>query len=282
MRSRLRSMVCWRVLGGVLGFLAIGWAVASATVTCTPRGSLTTVLGLCLPADTETNWGNAIRGNFSALDDLFTGASLLKPLYGGTGINGSAAGNGKVLIGNGTGYTLANIQDGTGILVTNTAGGIKVESSGSPAGGSIFAAGALRGIGGTYTTTSVTYEDVDATNLKASVTVPGGAKFIIVQATFCVSGGTSTENIAHVRVLAAGSVAADGGSNDAVYVNNGALTPAGVFTFYGVVANPASGAQTIALQFRGDSIGTAFSIVNQIPEGVGPICLPRMLYQVTN
>jgi len=46
--------------------------------------------------------------------------------YGGTGVNGSAAGNGTLLIGNGTGYTLANLTAGNGITITNGAGSITV------------------------------------------------------------------------------------------------------------------------------------------------------------
>ncbi|MEI7890712.1 MAG: hypothetical protein WCI36_01965, partial [bacterium] len=49
---------------------------------------------------------------------------------GGTGVDGSAAGNGKLLIGNGTGYTLANLTAGAGISINNTAGAITISSSG--------------------------------------------------------------------------------------------------------------------------------------------------------
>lgn len=50
---------------------------------------------------------------------------------GGTGLDGSAAGNGKLLIGNGTGYTLSNITAGSGITINNTAGGIEIIASGT-------------------------------------------------------------------------------------------------------------------------------------------------------
>jgi hypothetical protein len=266
----------WGVLGAVVGLLTLCWAVASAVVPCTPRGAATAILGLCLPADTETNWGNAIRGNFSALDALFTGASLLKPLNGGTGINGSAAANGTVLIGNGTGYTLATIQSGTGILITNTAGGITVASSGSPAGGSIFAAGTLTASGTNYTTSSATFVDVDGTNLKATVTVPGGAKFLIVQATVCVDSTTITDSLNRIQILAAGTAVAP-----FVYTNTGAIAIEGAYTAYGVVSNPPSGSQTIALQYRGDG-SNSFTIIAQSVEGIGRQCRPRLLYQVTN
>ena len=39
--------------------------------------------------------------------------------YGGTGVNGASAANGSLLIGNGSGYSLATLTQGTGITVTN-------------------------------------------------------------------------------------------------------------------------------------------------------------------
>lgn len=112
-----------------LVLLTLAIVQSRATVTCTPSGSNTAVLGLCNPADGETGWGTGIRGNFTALDGLFTGASLLKPLNGGTGVDGSAASNGKLLIGNGTGYTLATVT-GTAnqVTVTNGAGSITLST----------------------------------------------------------------------------------------------------------------------------------------------------------
>lgn len=47
---------------------------------------------------------------------------------GGTGVNTTPA-NGQLLIGNGTGYTVANISAGSNITITNTAGGISIASS---------------------------------------------------------------------------------------------------------------------------------------------------------
>ncbi len=49
--------------------------------------------------------------------------------YGGTGINGAAAAAGTVLIGNGSGYTLATMTQGTGITITNGAGSITINST---------------------------------------------------------------------------------------------------------------------------------------------------------
>jgi hypothetical protein len=47
---------------------------------------------------------------------------------GGTGISGTPT-NGQLLIGNGSGYTLATISAGTNITISNTAGGITISSA---------------------------------------------------------------------------------------------------------------------------------------------------------
>lgn len=51
----------------------------------------------------------------------------ISALRGGTGIDGSAAANGTLLIGNGTGYTLTTLTAGKGIEVTNASGSVTVE-----------------------------------------------------------------------------------------------------------------------------------------------------------
>lgn len=49
---------------------------------------------------------------------------------GGTGISGTPT-NGQLLIGNGSGYTLATISAGTNITISNTAGGITISAAAS-------------------------------------------------------------------------------------------------------------------------------------------------------
>lgn len=50
--------------------------------------------------------------------------------YGGTNIDASAAANGTLLIGNGSGYTLATLTAGTGIAITNGSGSISIATTG--------------------------------------------------------------------------------------------------------------------------------------------------------
>jgi hypothetical protein len=50
--------------------------------------------------------------------------------FGGTGVNGSSAANGTLLIGNGSGFTLATITGSTGLTVTNGSGTIALTNTG--------------------------------------------------------------------------------------------------------------------------------------------------------
>jgi len=59
---------------------------------------------------------------------------------GGTGVNSAAAANGQLLIGNGTGFSLANLTQGAGITITNSAGGITIAATGSGTVTSVTAA----------------------------------------------------------------------------------------------------------------------------------------------
>ncbi len=57
--------------------------------------------------------------------DLATDVTgVLPTANGGTGLDGSAAGNGALLIGNGSGFSLASLTNDAGLTITNTVGGI--------------------------------------------------------------------------------------------------------------------------------------------------------------
>lgn len=55
--------------------------------------------------------------------------------HGGTGLDTSSAANGTLLIGNGSGFTLATLTAGSNITITNSAGGITISSTGGGGGG---------------------------------------------------------------------------------------------------------------------------------------------------
>ena len=103
---------------------------AIATVICTPLGTTTTSLALCKPKAGETNWDAAVNNNFDLIDALFA-SSKMKPLFGGTGVDASAAANGSTLIGNGSGFSLSTLTAGKNISITNGAGSITLGLAGS-------------------------------------------------------------------------------------------------------------------------------------------------------
>ncbi|HYC79451.1 MAG TPA: hypothetical protein VEC17_00300, partial [Candidatus Binatia bacterium] len=69
----------------------------------------------------------AILDSNIALASEVTG--ILPTANGGTGLDGSGATNGQLLIGNGSGFTLAGLTQGTGVTVTNGAGTITIAST---------------------------------------------------------------------------------------------------------------------------------------------------------
>lgn len=78
----------------------------------------------------------AADGTFSATGATVWNAGMspssgqLSAAFGGTGVDGSAAANGAIPIGNGTGFTLATLTQGTGVTITNGAGTITIAASG--------------------------------------------------------------------------------------------------------------------------------------------------------
>jgi hypothetical protein len=72
---------------------------------------------------------------------------------GGTGLT-AAATNGQLLIGNGTGYTLATVTAGTGISITNGAGSISIAATNNGTVTSVSGTGTVNGISLSGTVTS--------------------------------------------------------------------------------------------------------------------------------
>lgn len=71
---------------------------------------------------------------------------FVPPAHGGTGFDGSAAANGAIPIGNGTGFSLATLTQGSGITITNSPGGITIAAT---AGGAVITVGSTSVTSGT-------------------------------------------------------------------------------------------------------------------------------------
>jgi hypothetical protein len=102
-------------------------AVANGgTGSTTSSGALTNLL----PSQTGQNGKFLTTDGNGNLSWATSGSSGVTGVAnGGTGLTATPT-NGQLLIGNGTGYTLAALTAGTGITIANTAGGITINSSG--------------------------------------------------------------------------------------------------------------------------------------------------------
>lgn len=140
--------------GTGLAAYSAGGALYSPTSTTVASGTLpATAGGTGLTSYTA---GGAI---YAATTTTLTSGTL-PTSAGGTGSNVTPA-NGQLLIGNGTGYTTANLV-GVGITVTNTAGGITLTTTG------LFDGGPL----GTPSSGNLSNTTVDGTNSVGFRNVP--------------------------------------------------------------------------------------------------------------
>jgi hypothetical protein len=106
---------------------AVGSSLNLTTLTAT-SANITTLTGTTL-GFTSANITTLSGTNFSATSLTLTNA--LARAQGGTGLS-TAPSNGQLLIGNGTGYTLATLTAGSGITITNGAGSITLAAGGLP------------------------------------------------------------------------------------------------------------------------------------------------------
>lgn len=110
-------------------------------------------------------------------------AGTLGKANGGTGLTASPA-NGQLLIGNGTGYTLATITAGSNITITNSAGGITIAATGGGGSGTVTSVDVSGG------TTGLSYTGGPVT----------GAGTLTMTGTLAVTnGGTGASNASSAR-----------------------------------------------------------------------------------
>lgn len=159
---------------------AVGAGTGNGTVTSV--GGTGTVNGLTLTG-TVTGSGNlTLGGTLSGVDLGTQTTGTLAIGRGGTGVTTTPT-NGQLLIGNGTGYTVASLTAGSGITITPGAGSITIASTG----------------GGTGTVTSV-----DVSGGTTGLTFSGGpitsSGTITMAGTLAVAnGGTGSGTAAGAR-----------------------------------------------------------------------------------
>jgi hypothetical protein len=120
------------ILGNSKVMVSSGGAIIeSSSITTTMLGFLNGID--LLSAGFLKTTGSALTSTGSSTIRLTSDVSgILPAANGGTGYDSSAAANGRLLIGNGSGFTLATITAGSGISVTNGSGSITIANTGLP------------------------------------------------------------------------------------------------------------------------------------------------------
>ena len=134
-------------------------------------------------------------------NDTHTVAGTLPIANGGTN-TASVPGNGQLLIGNGTDYTVANLTAGTGVTITNTAGGISIAAPDNGTVTAVTASSPIASSGGTAPNISLTgtidvpHGGTGATTLTGYV-IGNGASAMTASATIPTSNLTGTLPVAN-------------------------------------------------------------------------------------
>ena len=185
-------------------------------------GSFASGLGGSGTAGQVTYWSGAAS---------LSGENQLNVVRGGTGVDGSAAANGTLLIGNGTGYTLTTLTDGAGITVTEGSGSITIASTlGTDIDLATEATGTLAVANGGTGSASLTADRVLIGNGTGAIQVTSAATngqiFLGVTGTapvFATLSGDATVTNAGVISIAADAVAlgTDTTGNYVATINSG-------------------------------------------------------------
>ena len=127
--------------------------------------------------------------------------TVIAPAYGGTGVNASSAANGQLLVGNGSGFTLATISGTTNqVDVANAAGSITlstpqdIHTAATPTFGGLTLSGNLNmGANNVVSTGAATFNSLTISNLAGATT--GGTLTIDGSGVFSTSDRRYKENI---------------------------------------------------------------------------------------
>lgn len=146
--------------------------------------------------------GKANTSHTHAASDITSGTLAIA--RGGTNLSSTPT-NGQVLIGNGSGYTLANITAGPNVTITNSAGGISI--SAATTGGATLADGDYGDVvvSGTGTVMTIDNGAVSTTKLGGDITTAGKALLddadAAAQRTTLGLGTMATETAANYATL---------------------------------------------------------------------------------
>jgi hypothetical protein len=240
-------------LGGTLAIASGGTGATSAS------GARLTLLAA----------GSGANSDITSLTGLTTALSVGQ---GGTGV-ASTPTNGQLLIGNGTGYTVAALTAGSGISVTNSAGGITIASTSS--GGTVTSVGGTGSVNGITLSGTVT----TAGNLTLGGALSGVSLSTQVAGTLPVANGGTGATTAGGALTSLGAYAASNpsgftsntgtvtsvsgsGGSTGLTLTGGAITTSGTLTLGGTlaVANGGTGSTTSAGAATNLGLGTASNV----------------------
>ena len=190
---------------------------------------------------TSSNITTLSGTNFSAASLTLTNA--LRTSQGGTGVTTTPT-NGQLLIGNGSGYTVANLTAGTGITVTNSAGGITLAATNTASGTvtAVTASSPLASSGGA------------APNISISSSTGSGAVVL-------ASGAQFSATSANVTTLSATNLTVTNTINGSISGNAATAT----------TATSATSATTATNVSGGGQISAASGTITTLSDGAGNV-----------
>ena len=220
------------LIGGINGLIVnLGTSEPGTELVVFGSASVFPYTASGLTLGTGTNpWSNVYAGTYSS--GTWNG-STIGTAYGGTGVT-STPGNGQLLIGNGFGYSLANLTAGSNITITNSSGGITISSTGG-GGGGVTSITASTGISASASTGAVTLTNTGVTSMSAGsgITLSGSTGSVTVSSNLTSSSNTWTSGNTF-----SSTIQANNGINSTVFQTSVSGVAGAAFTQY-----PYSGVQ---------------------------------------